>query len=526
MILEASDLADGDVRRTDVCIIGGGGAGITLALELRDTGLDAVLLEGGGLDYEPESAALYDGEQVGAVFGAPDAPVSLRDVRLRFFGGTTNHWAGYCRPQEEHTVRGHPHRPRSGWPIAYDELGRWYAHVAPRFRIDTLAFDWETWADRLGLGTPLFTDGGYTTRVNQYRPIRFGPTFRPDLAAAGSVEVILHANATEILVDDNSDAVRGVSVAVLDGPRFIVQARAVVVAVGGIENPRLLLASNSVRTAGLGNERDLVGRHFCEHPQADIGLVILDRPPDQLALYDQTPLPDADFFGVTSYLVADDDVIDREELLGFDAGLLPLHWPDEPQGDGLAASAVAQLTELIGAAPTQSISVLRALPEQELNPESRVRLGGERDALGVPELELDWRFLDIDRRSMMTHARHLAREIGRRGLGRVQLVPGALRFAEERRDDDSYLGLFTLDPAAADETDFALGYGNHHMCTTRMATSPADGVVDTDCRVHGLANLYVAGSSVFPVAGTAPPTFTIAALAARLAAHLVAELRP
>lgn len=530
MITDARDVVDGDRLATDVCIIGGGAAGITIARELRGSGLDVVLLEGGGLEPEPESTALHDAEVVGEIFGTPEAPVPLTEVRLRYFGGTTNHWAGYCRPQDPAALEPRPHRARSGWPIAADELRRWYEHVTPMFAIDTFAFDWRTWDEAMDLGQPVLPDGDYTTVVNQTRPIRFGQQFRADLDAADDVRVLLHANATEILIGDNTDAVSGVAVAVLDGARFEVAAKAVVVALGGIENPRMLLASRSVRTAGLGNERDLVGRHFCEHPQADIALVTLSQTPEELGLYRQSELEGNPFYGTSAFFVASPEVIDRHELLGFDAGLIPLAYPDQPQTSGLSVGEVAKVAELTGVSRPGSVSILRALPEQELNPDSRVVLSREVDALGVPELQLDWRFSEIDRRSILTHVRLLALEIGRRGLGRVQLVPGSMvaLAADELPADAAggYLRTFEVDPSLADPEGFRLAYGCHHMCTTRMATTPSEGVVDTDLRVHGLANLYVAGASVFPVAGSAPPTFTLTALAARLADHLRTVVAP
>jgi choline dehydrogenase-like flavoprotein len=526
VIIDGRDLPDGDVRRADVCVVGAGAAGITIALELRGYGLDVVVLEGGGLEAEPDGTALYDAEMVGELFGTPGAPVPLTAVRLRYLGGTTNHWAGYCRPQESAALNPRPHRPGSGWPIDADELARWYTHVSPLLQIDTPEFDWQTWAERHDLEGPLLDGGGYTTRVNQYRPVRFGQVFRPELEQASDVEVILHATATEVLIGDNTDTVDGVAVAVLGGPRFTVEARAVVVALGGLENPRLLLASDAVRTAGLGNAEDHVGRYFCEHPQADLGIAVLDRTPEQLGLYRQIPLESNPFFGITSFLVADEDLLDRHELLGIDIGLIPFPYPDRARGDGLATTEVGSVATALDTGPLGSVAVVRAIGEQELNPDSRVLLSNERDALGMPKLQLDWRFLEIDRRSMLTHLRLFAGELGRQGRGRLQLVPGTMAPAGDPATDGSFLGLYTVDPEAADPEGFHLAYGCHHMCTTRMATSPGDGVVDTDCRVFGTANLYVAGGSVFPVAGTAPPTFTIVALAARLAAHLASRVSP
>ncbi len=520
MIRDGHTITNGDVRTTDVCIIGGGAAGITIARELRGSGLNVILLEGGGLEAEPASTRLYEGTMVGTSFGDAKHPATLDVVRLRYFGGTTNHWAGYCRPQAEHTVAGAAHRPRSGWPIPYAELTNWYEHVALMFNIDSPVFDAPTWSHKLGLAEPILDHSEYVSRVTQFRPVRFGSRFRSDLEAASDIEVVIHANVTEVLINDNTDVVRGVAVAVLGGPRFVVEARVVVVAVGGIENARLLLASNSTRTAGIGNANDLVGRYFCEHPTVEVGYVFLDRTPKELALYAQTTLPGDEYDGVTTSLVAQPGVIDEHHLLDFEAVLLPSTWPDRAQGDGVDAPDVARLAELVGGEPTQSVSLLVAYGEQELNPASRIRLTTERDALGIPKLELNWRLLDIDRASMMAHTRAVAQEIGRQGIGRVRFVPGAITPAPTPTGNGSFLGLYTVDASKIDEHHFDVEYSNHHMCTTRMATSASEGVVDPNCRVHGLANLYVAGSSVFPVSSSTPPTFTITALAARLADHL------
>jgi len=138
--------------------------------------------------------------------------------------------------------------------------------------------------------------------------------------------------------------------------------------------------------------------------------------------------------------------------------------------------------------------------EQAPNPDSRVTLGNQRDALGMPRIEVDWRLTELDKRSLQAGHQAVAEELGRTGLGRLQIDPWL----------------------TADLTSWApeLDGGHHHMGTTRMSADPAKGVVDADCRVHGMTNLYVAGSSVFSTSGSANPTLTIVALALRLAGHL------
>jgi len=118
----------------------------------------------------------------------------------------------------------------------------------------------------------------------------------------------------------------------------------------------------------------------------------------------------------------------------------------------------------------------------------------------MPRAKLDWRLTELDKRSMRTFYQLLGREMGRTGTGRVQIRDWLLS------DDRTW-------------PSFISG-GWHHMGTTRMSADPKQGVVDANCRVHGLANLYIAGAAVYPTAGAVNPTLTLVALSLRLADHL------
>lgn len=132
------------------------------------------------------------------------------------------------------------------------------------------------------------------------------------------------------------------------------------------------------------------------------------------------------------------------------------------------------------------------------NPDSRVVLVGDRDELGLQRVALDWRLSEADKRNVRQTLELFGAEIGRAGIGRPKI-------------------LYEEDDSGWPED---LGGGEHLMGTTRMSDDPKQGVVDRHCRVHGMANLFVAGSSVFPTAGGATPTLMIVALAIRLADHL------
>jgi choline dehydrogenase-like flavoprotein len=293
-----------------------------------------------------------------------------------------------------------------------------------------------------------------------------------------------------------------------------------VLATGGIENARLLLASRSTRPDGLGNDHDLVGRYFMEHPHIPVAAhVACNRPSALPALFTRNLLHEGT--PVHATLVPTEEWLRsaRLQAAAFTVGVMA-HYDrdaavpaDEWQtGDVFqvlqdldpAGAEPAGAGRLEGWPPADAAGahlVLGGACEQAPDPESRVVLGPERDALGMPRAQLNWRLGQGDRDSLYRVLRGIGRELGALGIGRLRPLIGP--------DEDW--------------PEEVLG-GNHHMGTTRMARDPKQGVVDADCKVHGIANLYIAGSSVFPTGGSANPTLTLVALALRLANHLQARL--
>jgi choline dehydrogenase-like flavoprotein len=285
-------------------------------------------------------------------------------------------------------------------------------------------------------------------------------------------------------------------VRVLDGPEFSLRSRVVVLATGGIENARLLLASNGVEAAGLGNRHDLVGRFFMEHPHTHSGEFLPSPVARPLGLYQLHRRGGVDVLGVLALSAA---VRRDARLANFTASLAPRTQGGAFERDlGVVIAGFDAEGERAQGIPRFAFS---NECEQVPNPESRVQLAYERDALGMNRVTLKWRLASEDRDSLRRSHEILAREIGRAGLGRVK--PGL------------------SEPDGAWPAD--LNGARHHMGTTRMHSDPKRGVVDADSRVHGIANLFVAGSSVFPTSGAANPTLTIVALALRLADHLKRE---
>lgn len=485
MLHDARSLPPGTNLETDVCIIGAGAAGISLARALIGSGFRVCILESGGFDPDPADQALAAGENT----GLPYHP--LEQMRLRRFGGTTNHWSGWCRPPRAFDFQHRSWIPGSGWPFTLDELKPYLRSAHELCQLGPYDYRPENWADAPERQPLKFADGRVLTAVIQYSPpTRFGRTYRADLENAGNVAVWLHANAVRIETDETARSVTHLEAACLNGPRFTVTARHYVLAAGGIENARLLLESDHRQRGGLGNGNDLVGRYFMDHIKFEAAQFQPARSDLPMGYYQRHVVRGVRMKGSLCF---SEELLRREELL-------ECYFEFEPPRrtpDATGGYVAGMLSDTMGAPVPWSV-ILRLDPAP--NPDSRVRLGDHRDALGMRVVRLHWRFGEMERRSFDRAARLLAAEIGRSGLGRLRLTSF----------DD---GQWPPPPGIAVPTGF------HHMGTTRMHRDPKRGVVDENGRVHGVGNLYVAGASVFPNY-EGYPTLTLVALALRLAAHL------
>jgi choline dehydrogenase-like flavoprotein len=508
----------------EVCVIGAGAAGIGLTRRLLRAGHRVILLESGGLDYEKPVATLNAGETIGEEYYA------LEDSRLRFFGGTTAIWGGRCAELDPIDLEKRDYVPHSGWPIAWDELRRWYREARPLFDLPS-----EPPAPaalrQAGVDLPEFDPNELHVPLWQFdaRFNRFAFESCGDLEADPRCQIVIHATVTRIHAGESGAGIERVEARSLGNARLAVRARSFVLAAGGIENPRLLLAS------GLGNARDQVGRYFMEHPHArggritdgaawrllkafgrrhriaDQDVATLIAPAENLqrregilnsslTIVARQPEGRRQFFGMKAYS-------------GIKHSMAPTKggrrlWMMTKKAAGWAQRHVdpARPWALTKLGSLEVALLLRA--EQAPNPDSRVTLSREPDAIGVPRPILDWRLSQSDVRSVAVLVDALGRELGRLGLGRVEPAPW-LRTGAWQTDK-----LISSHPIG----------GYHHMGTTRMGGDPATSVTDGQGRVHGIGNLYVAGSSLFPTGGWANPTLTIVALALRTADHISAEL--
>ena len=517
MYVDASAIPDGGWLDADVCVVGAGPAGIALALELDDAGACVVLLESGGAGNEPGSRGIY------LVEPGRTPRLGREPDRRGGLGGNTRYWSGNCRPLEPADFRPREWIPHSGWPIGLDDLWPFYERAHRVCGLgDFGCYDLEACRSAL-VHPPLGADPAVLVdRVVHTCPVlSFAELHGERLGAAASVRVVLHARALRVLTRGSATVADGVEVARPDGRRFRVAARLVVLATGGVENPRLLLRSTDSDPRGLGNAHDLVGRFFMEHWFVDIPLDAADVTRDvllyqgrqevrgtsvwaQLALAE--PYAAATRAPGLSLWFQSAEPVALGARAAAEVGLMARGWMEREDLATELRLALADPRAVTrdlwrrarrrprgGGAETGH--AVRVQIEQLPDPENRVRLSADRDALGEPRMELRLRLSPDERRRHLRSLRAAADAVG---------LPGR-RLARQ-------MGVL-LEAGRA-------GFFWHHMGTTRMHEDATRGVVDADCRVHGVSNLFVAGSSVFVTGGTAAPTLTIVALALRLARHL------
>jgi len=502
VFVDARELEDGTGIATDVAIIGAGAFGITLARTLIGSGRTVCLIESGGLDFDGATQALYEGETEGIAY-------NLDTARLRYFGGSTNHWGGWCRPIEAHDLEAKPWLPHSGWPITRADLDPWYPEAQAICQLG--AFDYDaSLLDRLAPPLDLPRRDIANGFFQFSPPTRFGERYRDEIRDAPDVTCLLHANVTEIVAAHDAASVARLDIATLEGRRLTVTARTYVLAAGGIENARLLLASNSVESAGLGNGHDLVGRFFMEHPIFGPIASWLCDDRRRIAPY-YGAYTELERATVRGCLFMTPEYLAREGRLNTiftftpndDVRFLPGR-PVEPGDIPLETEMLTLLDDVQPGAEHTGVRVFMGCgTEQAPNPDSRITLADERDPLGMPRVRLAWKLTEGDRESLLANVRTLAAAMGEWGHARLRRLLA----------DD-----FAWDTVP-------MFWGHHHMGTTRMSHDPSTGVVDRDLRVHGVGNLYVGGSSVWVTAcGATNPTLSIVALALRLGARLRGEV--
>ncbi len=521
----------------DVCIIGTGPAGSTIARELSGTTLRVTILESGGMERQDEADALNEVESVGW-----PRVMDQWLVRNRLVGGTSNTWTGRCAPFDEIDLQFREWVPYSGWPFGIDDLVPYLDRAAKYLGLGVGSgfTDDRFWAQlghqqpKLGPDPdkllPMFWQYSRDA-VNRYDKMRFG---RHLIANIGpNVTLVTNATVLRVNVTESGAAVESVEFATIGGRRWSLPASTVVVCAGGIENARLLLSSDNVMAQGVGNRKDLVGRFLMDHPRAAVAEFQKEKAKAVLSRFGmfRLPAPGPNLYQRGLRL---SPAIQRSEQLLTCATWIGEHLaPDDPW-DSLMRLLLRKAnvrqdlltmlmnTGLLLRGPKEHFISRRSLPrkldaltldamcEQRPNPESRLTLSDRRDHFGMRIPRIDWRVSEAEARAMRRIAELTLEQFPRMGL-----EPPVL--ADWVRDGAMFPQVIR---------DVA-----HPTGTTRMADDPARGVVDAQCQVHGVHGLFIAGSSVFPTAGQSNPTQMIVALALRLAGTLkgrapaVAEVR-
>ncbi|WP_144144765.1 FAD-dependent oxidoreductase [Paraburkholderia sp. BCC1884] len=535
MFIDTRTVEQNSVIETTVCIIGAGVAGITLALEMSRAGVDTCVLESGGFGPDDETRDLYRGENAGLPYTFADGS------RSRYFGGSSNCWGGWCRPLDPWDFDKRDWIAHSGWPFGLDELAPYYARTHELLKLGPQNFDPAYWEREIGRPDvrrlPLGTGHMRDTVAQFSPPLRFGKVYREELSRSARVRVFLYANVLNIDADAQGTSISRVRVGTITERKMSVNAKIFVLATGGIENARLLLASNNVQAAGLGNANDLVGRYFMDHPRMMSGKVRFRPGTPRNKLYDikyhyQNAAVSAHGTKISSQFAPNPEWMARERLLNSRVWLYSrwygegsagsealirfkeaLMQKDQPGRNVRAdiATMAAHPLDTVGFGLTRLLQwpalitgvTLQAIVEAVPDPDSRVTLSAEkRDRFGMPRVKVEWRLGDQVQRTFDKTFALLAQELQLAGVADVELDAPL----EGRSWPTKLEGTW------------------HHMGTTRMHDSPREGVVDRDCKVHGMSNLYIGGSSVFPTVGANFPTITIAALSLRLAGHLVRQL--
>lgn len=509
----------------DVCLVGAGAAGISLALQLSRAGLSVALVESGALEPEAERQVLNKGHVHGTAYEG------LVSGRARALGGATRLWYGQCIRYDPIDFATRPWVKYSGWPISLAELDSGYEEAERFFHIGGEVYDARVY-EKFDLPRPALDEDLSRMCFTVYTPdVDLGRIYLPTLRKADRLTVVLNATVMEVSTNDAGTCATGVTMALPNGGNGKVQARAVVLCGGGLENARLLLLSNKVKPSGLGNDRDLVGRFLQDHPNGQTATLKTDnavRISELFSLLYKGPLRYFPKFALSPARQEALQVLNANGHFVF----------EYPEDSGLGAAKELFRSLRHRRIPEEAMKHVRAilldLPstlaagkrflvdrksplgtpsrirfqcylEQEPDPESRVQLSEELDSLGQRRLRVSWKLKEIERRTLAGLTTAMVSQVQHLGYG-------------ELRPDD------WLEDRHAD-WQCRLVEAYHPIGTTRMGAAPFSGVVDRNCEVFGTSGLFVAGSSVFPTSGFANPTLTIVALALRLGHHLQSQLR-
>lgn len=527
MLVNGSELNEHASYEADICILGGGVAGIVLARELLGKFKKIILLESGGENYTQEAQDLYAPSTKNKSY-YPDPSYS----RLRFLGGASNHWENNTSPLDPIDFEKRSWVANSGWPISYKDLEAFYPKAEIYCGVKGNGYNTKEWVKKLGYTDVVSSSKVLETGIAKAAVpgTRFYAVHGQPLVEHSGIEVITFANVVDLDFDEQAQQITKVFFETKPGLRHDVKAKAFIMCFGGIENARMLLTFNKKYKNKIGNYHDNVGRYFMDHPTVRAAH-FYPHTSKGLELYTAGPVGDLNvkgFFEIQKEMLTlhglsnirmpihaaskydMSDGISSHHILGdaFSSGDLPdnfgMHILNYVKDIDMVVEAVSRKAfnkKLFDDADEMNGYQLAMMLEQTPHKDNRIRLGEKRDPYGIERIEIDWEFKEDDQERMWRALELTANEVGALSLGRIRL----LKERSERLMGDQ------------------MGYGHHHMGTTRMSEDYKNGVVDAQQKVFGTNNFFIAGSSVFSTGGHVPPTLTIVALTIRLAETIFKE---
>jgi choline dehydrogenase-like flavoprotein len=525
MIVDAKVYENAQALEADVCIMGGGVAGIVLATELKNYFSNIILIESGDEFYTQEAQDLYTPSVDPKIYANP------KYSRLRFLGGASNHWLNNTSPLSPIDFEKREWLENSGWPITFEDLKEYYDKAAQYCGTKTGNYDRGYWQNKLNqknvFGNSEKIEFGIAKAATP--PIRFFANYGKQLKESNSVTVIKNANVIDLEFDENLGKVETVTFNAYNKINHKVTSKLFIMCFGGIENARMLLHFNKKYNNKLGNKFDNVGRYFMDHPTMKPAQ-LFTRDKD---LFNSNSIS-IDTYNVIRFMQLTEDALYANKTTNLRMPAIPAN--NYQLSDGISSFHILKqalnngespddigshignlfgdLGMVIEAVSRQSFDEplfdsadefggyeLNIMMEQGPDRANRVKLGENKDQYGISRVEIEWELKEADINRLWKSLEVLGKDVGALSLGRLRL----LKEQSARLFNDQ------------------MGFGHHHMGTTRMSESDIKGVVDKHQKVFGTSNFYISGCSVFPTSGHVPPTLTIVALSLRLAKHIIGK---